>query len=242
METLSVRHDPLSVSEAPSGDTRAVSARAIRILIADDHPVIRKGIRNILATEHDLDIVDEAGDGLEILSLARTVEHDLVLLDLSMPHTNGLDALKRLKHENPDIPVLVLTMHAEHQFAIRALKSGASGYLVKDAAPTELVGAIRKVIAGGRYLSAYTAEQLAAHLNDNPERPPHELLSDREFQVFQMIAAGWTTRQIATDLHLSVKTVATYRIRIFKKMQMRTAAELAAYAVRNALSDPATGL
>lgn len=235
--------DPLHVTSDTARVLHPVDAEhPIRILIADDHPVIRRGIRHIVATEEDLNVVDEADDGPALLAMARSVEHDLVLLDLSMPHANGLDVLKQLKRERPGIPVLVLTMHAEHQFAIRALKSGASGYLMKDAAPEDLVKAIRKVVAGGRYLSAYTAEQLASHLGDAFERAPHETLSDREYQVLRMIASGKSTRQIAEDLGLSIKTIATYRIRIFKKMHIKTAAELAAYVVRNRLGDPSAEL
>jgi two-component system, NarL family, invasion response regulator UvrY len=209
----------------------------IRILIADDHPLIRQGIHQIMAAETDIVIVAEAADGTSALALAQTVDHDLVLLDLSMPGTNGLEVLKQLKRQRPKVPVLILTIHEEHQFAVRALKSRASGYVMKHAAPEELVSAIRKVAAGGRYLSHSLAEDVADYLDGRSERPPHELLSDREYQVFRLIASGKTTRQIAEQLGLSMKTVATYRARIFEKMQMKTPAEVAAYVVRHKLGD-----
>ena len=209
----------------------------IRIVIADDHPVVRQGIRQIVGAAGDMLIADEATDGRELLQRARNTPHDLVLLDLSMPATDGLDVLKQLKRERPKVPVVILTMSPEEQFAIRALKAGAAGYLMKEAAPVELVAAIRKAVAGGRYLSARVAEKLADHLVGNVEGPLHDGLSDREYQVMRMIAAGKPTRQIAEELALSVKTVSTYRARIFEKMRMRSPAELAAYVVRNRLSD-----
>ena len=209
----------------------------IRILIADDHPVVRQGIHQIIAAAGDMLIADEATDGRELLDRARTVGHDLVLLDLSMPQTDGLDVLKQLKRERPKIPVVILTMSSEDEFAIRALKAGATGYLMKESAPTELVSAIRRAAAGGRYLTARVAEKLAEHLAGDAESPLHDALSDREYQVMRMIAAGTPTRQIAAELTLSVKTVSTYRARVFEKMRMRSPAELAAYVVRNRLSE-----
>jgi len=209
----------------------------IRIIVADDHPVVRRGIGQIVAAAGDMRVADEAANGRELLDRARTVDHDLVLLDLSMPEMIGLDLLKQLKRERPKIPIVILTVSSENQFAIRALKAGAAGYLTKDTAATELVGALRKVATGGRYLSTSMAERLAGHLTADTDRPPHEKLSDREYQVLRMIAAGKSTRQISTELSLSVKTIGTYRARIFEKMQMKSPAELAAYAVRNRLSD-----
>jgi two-component system invasion response regulator UvrY len=209
----------------------------IRIVIADDHPVVRQGIRQIVGAAGDMLVADEATDGRELLQRARSTPHDLVLLDLSMPATDGLDVLKQLKRERPKVPVVILTMSPEEQFAIRALKAGAAGYLTKEGAPSELVGAIRKAVAGGRYLSARVAEKLADHLVGNVEGTLHDGLSDREYQVMRMIAAGKPTRHIAEELALSVKTVSTYRARIFEKMRMRSPAELAAYVVRNQLSD-----
>jgi len=209
----------------------------IRIIVADDHPVVRRGIGQIVAAAGDMRVADEAANGRELLDRARTVDHDLVLLDLSMPEMIGLDLLKQLKRERPKIPIVILTVSSENQFAIRALKAGAAGYLTKDTAATELVGALRKVVTGGRYLSPGMAERLAGHLTADADRPLHEKLSDREYQVLRMIASGKSTRRISTELSLSVKTIGTYRARIFEKMQMKSPAELAAYAVRNRLSD-----
>jgi two-component system invasion response regulator UvrY len=209
----------------------------IRIIVADDHPVVRRGIGQIVAAAGDMRVADEAANGRELLDRARTVDHDLVLLDLSMPEMIGLDLLKQLRRERPEIPIVILTVSSENQFAIRALKAGAAGYLTKDTAATELVGALRKVVTGGRYLSPSMAERLAGHLTADADRPLHEKLSDREYQVLRMIAAGKSTRRISTELSLSVKTIGTYRARIFEKMQMKSPAELAAYAVRNRLSD-----
>jgi len=182
-------------------------------------------------------IVDEAANGRELLERARAVDHDLVLLDLSMPETSGLDLLKEIRRERPKIPVVILTVYSENQFAIRALKAGAAGYLTKDSAPTELVGAVRKVVAGGRYLTPGVAERLAGYLAVDSDRPQHEALSDREYQVLRMIAAGKSTSQISAELALSVKTISTYRARIYEKMQMKSPAELATYVVRNGLSE-----
>jgi len=210
----------------------------IRVFIADDHPVVRKGIRQILGDSPDIIIVGEATSGREALDLIGTVVPcDLVLLDLSLPDVDGLDVLKRLRRAHPAVRVLVLTMHSEDQFAIRALKAGAAGYLTKDGAPAELIGAIRKIVAGGRHVNSQLAERLVAHLGPDAERPIHERLSDREYQVLRMIAAGKTTREISAELALSMKTVSTYRSRLLEKMNMRSAAELAAYAVRHHLAD-----
>jgi two-component system invasion response regulator UvrY len=210
----------------------------IRVFIADDHPVVRKGIRQIVADTNDIVIVGEATNGREALELVGyVVPSDLILLDLSLPDRDGLDVLKQLRREHPAIRVLVLTMHSEDQFAIRALKAGAAGYLTKDGAPAELIGAIRKIVAGGRHVTAQLAERLVAHLGPDAEQPAHERLSDREYQVLRMIAAGKSTRQISAELALSVKTVSTYRSRLLDKMKMKTATELAAYAVRHHLAD-----
>jgi two-component system invasion response regulator UvrY len=208
----------------------------IKVFIADDHPVVRKGIRQIVGDIPDISIVGEATSGREALDLIGTVVPcDLVLLDLSLPDVDGLDVLKRLRRTHPAVRVLVLTMHSEDQFAIRALKAGAAGYLTKDGAPAELIGAIRKIVAGGRHVNSQLAERLVAHLGPDVERPVHERLSDREYQVLRMIAAGKTTREISAELALSMKTVSTYRSRLLEKMNMRSAAELAAYAVRHHL-------
>ena len=209
----------------------------IGVFIADDHPVVRQGIRQIVAATDDITVVDEATTGHEALQRLSDVQCDLVLLDLSLPDIDGLDLLKQLKREYPQRPILILTMHSEDQFALRALKAGASGYLTKESAPAELVGAVRKVVAGGRYISQRLAESLAAHLGPDAEKPVHERLSDREYQVLRLIAAGRSTRDISTQLSLSSKTVSTYRARLLDKMAMKTSAELMAYAVRHHLAD-----
>jgi DNA-binding NarL/FixJ family response regulator len=209
----------------------------IRILIADDHPVVRQGIRQIVGATHDIVVAEDVTDGRQVLDATRATSPDLILLDLSMPGLEGLDVLKLLKREQPRTPVLVLTMHSEGQFAVRALKAGAAGYLTKDSAPDELVDAIRKVVAGGRYVSTWLAEKLVDHLGPDSERPRHERLSDREYQVLRMIAAGKSTRDISTLLSLSIKTVGTYRARIFEKMGFRTTAEVATYVIRNRLAE-----
>jgi len=211
--------------------------KVINVLVADDHPIVRHGIRQIFAAADDLRVADEAASGSELLDRARAVEHDLVLLDLSMPEMSGLDVLKQLKRERPKIPIVILTIYSENQFAIRALKAGAAGYLTKDTDPAELLSALRKVATGGRYLTPGVAERLAGYLTGDADKPLHEKLSDREYQVLRMIAAGKSTRWISTELALSVKTISTYRARIFEKMQMKSPAELAAYVVRNRLSD-----
>jgi len=209
----------------------------IGVFIADDHPVVRQGIRQIVAATDDITVVDEATTGHETLQRLAEVHCDLVLLDLSLPDIDGLDLLKQLKREYPQRPILILTMHSEDQFALRALKAGASGYLTKESAPGELVGAVRKVVTGGRYISQRLAESLAAHLGPDEEKPAHERLSDREYQVLRLIAAGRSTRDISAQLSLSSKTVSTYRARLLDKMGMKTSAELTAYAVRHHLAD-----
>lgn len=209
----------------------------IGVFITDDHPVVRQGIRQIVAATDDITVVDEATTGHEALQRLADIQCDLVLLDLSLPDIDGLDLLKQLKREHPQRPILILTMHSEDQFALRALKAGASGYLTKESAPDELVGAVRKVVAGGRYISQRLAESLAAHLGPDAEKPVHERLSDREYQVLRLIAAGRSTRDISTQLSLSSKTVSTYRARLLDKMGMKTSAELMAYAVRHHLAD-----
>lgn len=209
----------------------------IGLFIADDHPVVRQGIRQIVAATDDITVVDEATNGYEALQRLADSTCDLVLLDLSLPDIDGLDLLKQLRREHPSRPILILTMHSEDQFALRALKAGASGYLTKESAPGELVGAVRKVVAGGRYISQRLAESLAAHLGPDNEKAAHERLSDREYQVLRLIAAGRSTRDISTQLSLSTKTVSTYRARLLDKMGMRTSAELMAYAVRHRLAD-----
>lgn len=209
----------------------------IRVLIADDHAILRWGLKEILLRELRDAICGEAKDAQEVLVQVQKGDWDLVILDVSMPGRSGLDVLKDLKAARPKLPILVLSVYPEDQFGMRALKAGASGYVNKEAAPEELIIAIRKVLAGGRYVSARLAEKLALYLNEDSERPIHEILSDREFEVLRMIGAGRTVTLIADELHLSVPTVSTYRARILEKLNMETTAELMRYAIRNHLAD-----
>jgi DNA-binding NarL/FixJ family response regulator len=207
----------------------------IKVLIADDHPIVRQGLRQILLGVSDMTLAGEAINGEEALDQVRSGSCDVLVLDISMPNRSGFDVLKELKHEQPTLPVLVFSVHGEEQFAVRALKAGASGYLSKENAPTELIKAIRKVVGGGKYISLSLAETLAFGLGTSIDRPRHEILSDREFQVMQMMASGKTFTEIADSLSLSVKTVSTYRARILEKMSLKTNAELIRYAIENRL-------
>ena len=212
----------------------------IRILVADDHTIVREGLKQILADVGDMVVRDEAGNGQEALAKIRESEFDVVLLDISMPGRNGLDILKEIKTEHPKLPVLILSMHAEEQYAVRALRAGASGYMTKASAPDELIGAIRKVSCGRKYVSSSLAEKLALELDIDTKKPPHENLSDREYQVMLMLASGKSVTEIAEELCLSVKTISTYRSRVMEKMNMKKNAELTLYAVQNHLVDYAT--
>jgi two-component system invasion response regulator UvrY len=209
----------------------------IRILIADDHAIVRKGLKQILAETSDIIVAGEAHNGQEVLNKVRTGDWDVVVLDITMPGTSGLDILKEMKNEHPKLPVLMLSSHSEDQYAVRVLKAGASGYLTKESAPDELVKAIRKVFAGGKYVSAYAAEVLAFDLDKNSEKPPHEFLSDREYQVLCLLCLGKTVKEIAKEKSLSIKTISTYRSRILEKTKMKTNAELIHYGIRNRLVD-----
>ncbi|MFC1539010.1 response regulator [Candidatus Latescibacterota bacterium] len=205
----------------------------IRILIADDHPLIRKGLGQIIEDATGLFIEGEASNGFEVLEKIQIKDFDVIILDISMPGLNGLEVLKQIKIVKPDIPVLILSMYSEEQYAIRALKAGASGYLTKESAPEELVSAIRKIINGGKYISSSLAEILAYDFLGEKNKMPHELLSDREFQVLFMIASGKTVSEIADELFLSVKTVSTYRSRLLGKMNLNNNTELVHYAFKN---------
>ena len=207
----------------------------LRILIADDHPIVRQGLRQLIAKTNDMVVTEEAGNGWEVLSKARASYCDVVLLDISMPGLHGLDIIRQLKSESPRLSILILSMHSEEQYAVRAFRAGASGYLTKESAPDELLAAIRKVSIGGKYVSSSLAEKLASDLEIGAEQLPHETLSNREYQVMRMIAAGKTVAEIADELSLSVQTVSTYRSRILQKMKMKNNVELANYAIRNQL-------
>jgi two-component system invasion response regulator UvrY len=209
----------------------------LRILIADDHAIVRQGLRQIVSETQDMSVAGEASNGQELLNKIREGEYDVVVLDITMPVRNGMDVLRQLRSEKPRLPVLMLSIHPEEQYALRALRAGASGYLTKESAPDELVVAIRKVSSGGKYVGASLAEKLAFELEVGREQAPHETLSDREYQVMCMIASGKTVTEIAQALSLSEKTVSTYRSRILEKMKMKNNAELTHYAIKNQLVD-----
>jgi two-component system invasion response regulator UvrY len=209
----------------------------IRIVVVDDHAVVREGLKRIISENPGMAVTGEAGDGHEALRVIKSEPCDVVLLDLTMPNKGGLDVLKQLHAESPRLPVLVLSMHSEDQYAVRVLRAGAAGYLTKESAPAKLVQAIRKVVRGGKYVSPTLAEKLVFDLDGNATRPAHEVLSDREYQVLCMIASGKTVSQIAEELILSVKTISTYRVRILEKLNMQNNAELTRYAIKEGLVD-----
>jgi DNA-binding NarL/FixJ family response regulator len=207
----------------------------IRVFIADDHAIVREGLKQILAEQRDIVVAGEAENGLDAIKLFRKSRCHVMLLDISMPDRNGIEVLKQIKQERPELAVLMLSMHREDQYAIRALKAGAAGYLTKQSAPRELVTAIRQVAGGQKYVSATLAQALASQVGVDHEAPPHDSLSDREFQTLTMIASGKTVSEIARELSLSVKTVSEYRARLLAKMNLKTGAELTHYAIRNQL-------
>ncbi|MGE5262659.1 MAG: response regulator [Acidobacteriota bacterium] len=207
----------------------------INVLIADDHALIREGLKKILKNEPDMTLAGEARNVQELNDQLGKLAVDIVLLDISMPGESGLDALKNLKQQNAHLPILILSVHPEHRFAIRALKAGASGYITKESAVEELVQAIRKIVAGGKYVSLALAEQLATELEAGKDKPLHEMLSDREYQVMCMIASGKKSTEIAEELSLSLSTVNTYRARIFEKMKLQSNVDLTRYAIENHL-------
>jgi DNA-binding NarL/FixJ family response regulator len=207
----------------------------MRILIADDHAVVRRGLKQILAEAFARSVFGEATNSQETLERVWKEPWDIVILDLTMPGRSGLDVLKEIKKERPKLPVIILSMHPEDQFAVRLLKAGASGYMTKESAPEELVGAVKKAVAGGRYVSPTLAEKLASLIVHDSQTAPHESLSDREFLILRMIASGKPVSAIARDLSLSVKTVSTYRARLLEKMSMSNNSELVHYAFQNQL-------
>ena len=209
----------------------------IKILIADDHAIVREGLKQIIRETSDMVVADEASTAQEVLEKVWKNDYDVVLLDISMPGRSGLDILKQLRSQRPELPILVLTIHPEEQYAVRVLRAGASGYLTKESAPDELIKAIRKVSMGRKYVSSTLAEKLASEVDIVSEKPLHQTLSDREYEVMCMIASGKTVKEIAEELCLSIKTISTYRSRILEKMKMKSNAELIHYAIQNRLVD-----
>lgn len=205
----------------------------IRVFIADDHAIVRKGLRQIIEETAELELAGEAVNGEEVLKCMGKIDFDVLLLDLSMPGRSGLDVIQTIRDLKPQLPILVLSAFPEEQYAVRLLKSGIAGYMNKETAPENLVVAIRKVVSGGKYISPELAERLATDLSSPSDKLPHELLSDREYRVLCMIGAGKSVSQIAQELLISVKTVSTYRTRILEKMGLHTTSELIRYAIEN---------
>ncbi|MDA8224856.1 MAG: response regulator transcription factor [Betaproteobacteria bacterium] len=207
----------------------------IRVYIVDDHAIVREGVKQILADTPDMVWAGDSDNGHEAIRMARQGGFDLLLLDISMPERSGIEVLKQIRKEVPEINVLILSMHREDQYAIRTLKAGASGYLNKQSAPDELVGAIREIVAGRKYISKEVAQALANQVSGDHQTAPHETLSDREYQTLTMIASGKCVSDIGKELNLSVKTVSMYRSRLLHKMKLKNNAELMHYAMRNKL-------
>lgn len=210
----------------------------IRIVIADDHTIMREGLKRILDGADDIEVVGEAVDGFEALAHVRRGGFDLLMLDLSMPGRSGVELIRQIKDEMPKLPILILTMHEEEQYAVRAIRAGARGYLTKESAGTQLVSAIRKVASGRPYISLEVAEQLAMDVMPSSEDLPHKQLSNREFEVFTLLVSGKSITEIADFLHLSAKTVSTHKTRILTKMNMNSLAEMVQYAVQHRLLGP----
>jgi len=207
----------------------------IKVLVADDHSVVRRGLREILAETGDILVAGEAATAPEVLRLVREQRWDLVVLDINLPGGNGIELIAEIRRERPDTRVLILTVYSEEQYAVRSIRAGAAGFLTKESAPEKLLDAVRKIAGGGRYVSAELAETLASVLAGEAQGQPHDRLSDRELEILRMLASGKTVSGVAQDLALSVKTVSTHRTRILKKMNMKNNAELTSYAVRNGL-------
>jgi DNA-binding NarL/FixJ family response regulator len=210
----------------------------IRIVIADDHAIVREGVKRIVAAGQDMVVLAEAADGAEVMQRVRELEFDVLVLDLSMPGRSGMELIKLAQAEKPKLRILVLSMHQELQYAVRAIKSGASGYLTKESAPAELVQALRKVAAGGAYVTSEVAEQLALGAMPGGAEASHQSLSPREFEVFRLLAAGLSVTEIAGRLSLSVKTVSTHKSNLMQKLSLNNQSELVRYAIRHGLADP----
>ncbi len=204
----------------------------LRLLVGDDHRVLREGLKKIIEQTRDMVVVAEAADGAEVLEQMKKARPDVVLLDISMPGANGLDVVKQLKSKFPKLPILMLSQYPEDQYAMRALRAGAAGYLTKESASIELIAAVRKVASGGKYISASLAEQMASSFGLDPDRPLHEKLSDREYEILCLLGSGKTVSEIGRDLSLSVKTISTYRARILEKMKMTKTADLMLYVMK----------
>lgn len=207
----------------------------IKILLADDHPIIIKGLKQIIEEEDDMKVTGEARNGNEALDLMRKNDYDIAILDITMPKKTGVEVIEEMKYLKKKIPVLVLSVHPEDQFAMRVLKTGAKGYMTKESAPENIVDAIKKIINGGKYISPTLAEKILSDINSDRDEAPHETLSNREFQIIVMIASGKTLKEIAEELNLNIKTISTYRQRILEKMNMTSNAELTRYVLDNKL-------
>lgn len=211
---------------------------SVRIVLADDHAIVREGLKRIIGDVGDFTVAGEAADGTQVMQVVRATDFDVLVLDLSMPGRSGMELIKLVKAEKPKLRILVLSMHQETQYAVRAIKSGASGYLTKESAPALLEQAIRKIAGGGAYISAEVAEQLALGAMPGSEAPPHETLSDREFEVFRQLVAGDAVSEIAAKLNLSVKTVSTHKANLMNKLGLANQTELVRYALKHGLADP----
>lgn len=209
----------------------------IRLLIVDDHTIVRHGLRQVVSESADIEVAAEAGSSAEAVRLLRENTYDMVLLDISLPDKDGIETLKQIKRDKPDLPVIMLSMHGEDEFGVRALKAGASGYVHKQNAHDQLETAIRQVASGRRYISPDLAEELARSIGESSEKRPHELLSDREFDTLRMLASGKSLTEIAESLSISPKTVSVYRTRLLEKMKLKNNAEIAHYAIKNGLID-----
>ena len=210
----------------------------VRIVLADDHAIVREGLKRIVSDVADFVVAGEAADGAQVMQIVRSLEFDVLLLDLSMPGRSGMELIKLVKAEKPRLRILVLSMHQEMQYAVRAIKSGASGYLTKESAPAQLEQAIRKIAGGGAYISAEVAEQLALGAMPGSDAPAHDTLSDREFEVFRALVAGDAVSDIAAKLNLSVKTVSTHKSNLMQKLGLANQTELVRYALKHGLADP----